>query len=83
MRIEVTRDDIANGHRASAFGCPIALAARRAFPGTNITVTTGRLVVEDKYECTTYVLPYDAKEFIRSFDGFRPVLPFVLEVFRR
>ncbi|QTF81869.1 hypothetical protein SEA_GUEY18_84 [Gordonia phage Guey18] len=83
MRIEVRQDDIENGARASAFGCPIALAARRAFPDMNITVTTGKLIVEDKFECTAYVLPDDAKEFIRSFDSFRPVLPFVLEVFPR
>lgn len=78
MVIEVTQDDIAKG-TCSCAGCPIALAAARAYG-----LKYGRISVESHRGMTiyreehgqagiTFPLPSEARKFVFNFDRDRPV----------
>lgn len=77
MKIQVTKEDIANGQRVVCDRCPIALAMSRAFAQpVNVCVTDWRL----KSSRTYHFLPMAATNFLLNFDAGRPVVPFEFEV---
>jgi len=72
MKIHVTQEDIDNGKRGDAYGCPIALALHRSFKrkwsvGLTCAKNTNGKVIE---------IPRSAQRFIRTFDNRKPAKPF-------
>jgi hypothetical protein len=65
MQIDVTQDDIADGERRNGEGCPIAIAANRAF-GQCCEVGLTQIVLLADEMC--YAIPDDARDFILDFD---------------
>lgn len=72
--INVTKNDIAKGHRHEAFHCPIALASKRvkAFKDNEPAVSRLGIAINGG----AVELPEVAKQFIRDFDKKLPVKPF-------
>lgn len=88
IEIHVYQNDIDNGRKNTAANCPIARAAKRAFPGLAVSVGTKTLtvwpVVNKELNLygrdTVYDLPEEAVDFVNQFDGDRPVEPFIFAV---
>jgi hypothetical protein len=79
MKITVTKDDIAAGHRRDSKNCPVALALRRA--GVNHCGVAGILVVvEQDDKRVSLVLPERAQEWIRDYDWGFAMGPFEFEL---
>lgn len=81
ITISVTQDDIDEGKPGHCNHCPIAIAARRVFPGMTVRVwdllTTFGIVKVGYYR-----MPPEACDFIRNFDrgpSWR-VQPFTFEI---
>ncbi len=72
MKITVTQRYIDKGKRAFPDKCPVALALRHVFPGSDVSVGTIHAHIDDK----SYRLPRTAYTFIFDFDLERPVKPF-------
>jgi hypothetical protein len=83
LKVSVTQGDIDNGTRCSWFRCPIALAAKRLDNVFYVSVTaydmTVRVGAPPERRYRTFLLPAEAKEFIRAFDAGRPVQPFTFD----
>lgn len=84
VKITVTDDDIKQGKRYKPQKCPIALAAKRSFPGKVIIVGTEHLSV---YESETFLdrlakygLCQAAKAFRHNFDQHGLGAPFEFEL---
>jgi hypothetical protein len=81
--ITVTQEDINDGKAGNCTLCPIALAAKRAFPDI-FPVVGGYYLVLDSAPGTEdgelVDLPYEARQFVQSFDFGRPVEPFSFKV---
>lgn len=84
VKITVTDDDIKQGKRYKPQECPIALAAKRSFPGKAIIVGTEHLSV---YESETaldrlakYGLCQAARAFRHNFDQHGLGAPFEFEL---
>jgi hypothetical protein len=72
MTINVTQSDIQKGSRNNCVMCPIALAIRRAIPGSAVLVGGKRVDINGK----NYDLPESARKFIYQFDNDTQVIPF-------
>ena len=86
MIISVTQEDIDLGKAMLCNECPIALAAKRAFPdATGIRVYNHAMYVESGPVYSEYVLPERASNFIYNFDfgGRNAVEPFEFEPIMR
>jgi hypothetical protein len=70
-RIVVTKKDIDNGIPLSHSSCPIALAAKRAFPGKDIFVGSSVCFSKKKFP-----LPEKGTKFVMDFDRGYAVQPF-------
>lgn len=81
MRIDVTGDDIQNGHRAGCYDCPVALAIERA-TGEEAHVF-GSTVMLNGDSRRTYRLPNVALARIDAYDGGRSMEPFSFELMGR
>jgi hypothetical protein len=80
LRIEVTQPDIAHGVRDICDRCPVALALSRVIPGRGpATVDTDSFYFD--WGSEVYMLPREAQEFIKKFDGGDPVEPISFDVF--
>lgn len=80
MRIEVTQDDIAAGHRKDAYCCPVALAIRREL-GIPASVTGGTATVDYAAPWATAVwLPDAVSDFVELFDRGEPVESFAFDL---
>lgn len=66
--VTVTRQDIQKGRRGDCYGCPIALALARTFPGKKIEVWTHQVVIEDDGALLVVALPPVAQRFIAGYD---------------
>ena len=83
MRIEVTQEDIDRGLKSSCYECPIAYAYKRKVKnkirlGFSVgTEYIDHFVGESQ---DRYMLPKEAKKFIRRFDQDQPVRPFSFEI---
>lgn len=93
--VEVTEKDIADGLCSDAFGCPVALAIRRAI-GIPTPVPIDQLMKNPTVGVTgknAYVwhehsvgdrpaipLPKDAEAFVDDFDHQRTVQPFTFQI---
>ena len=82
-RIKVTKSDIQNGRPGYSDSCPIALAVKRKFPGSDVSVGYFDFDVQhgpaDK-EIHGRMLPERAQRFVDEFDGNSPVEPFQFDV---
>lgn len=77
MKIDVTWEDINNGHRADHCNCPIALAASRAF-GFPITATYGGLWKDVITPLGTF--HQEIQDWMYNFDLGKPVDPISFEI---
>ena len=78
--IEVTQEDIIEGIPGFCDSCPIALAARRTFPGQSIRVFEGEISVVGGGPCRSFATTKEADKFIRDFDKRKSVQPFTFAV---
>lgn len=78
MKINVTKDDIAEGRRANPYKCPIANAVRRITGIRRVRVTTSFVDLSPAWfnDVDTVSLPRRAEQFIDHFDNSKPVKPF-------
>jgi hypothetical protein len=74
--VHVTQKHIDNGEQCDGRECPIALAARDAFPDIHISVSHHYIFVDGKSQ----LLPVNVSRFIKTFDGGGMVKPFSFEV---
>jgi hypothetical protein len=74
--IEVTKEDIAQGHRFFACSCPIARALSRHFPGKHIEVIFRFIRVGEYY----YSINDELSEFVMKFDSGLRVYPFSFDL---
>lgn len=86
VRVDVTADDIKNGRRSSAPGCPVALALRRL--GYNTPHVSGRDVcINHGLDGNNFLapdhlyvtLPQEVAVFTRAYDDGHAVEPFSFE----
>lgn len=71
--IKVTREDIDTGVQEDSASCPIAKAARRAFPkDTLVDVEERQMLVSRRGKTKKYPLPWEATDFIWQFDLSNP-----------
>lgn len=81
QKIHVTEQDIKDGCRASASGCPVAKAVAKALVTNKhewVTVT-GRTIIRHQNTFLNGLIfrtPWRVRTFIRRFDNKRPVKPF-------
>lgn len=75
ITITVTEDDIKKGCAGSNCACPIALAAARVFGGV-VNVANTRIHVDGKI----YLLPMEARIFVRGFDTGCVVKPLTFNI---
>ena len=81
--ITVTQEDIDHGKKGDCGECPIARAAKRAFPALFPTVSCYNLYLDSapgRDDGHGTPLPQKASEFVQDFDRGRPVEPFSFEV---
>lgn len=76
MKIQVTAEDISRGEAGDNYGCPIALAARRA--GIDVAVGTDKVLT--RRSGVRYLLPPEAVMFIEKFDRKMMVEPFEFDL---
>lgn len=76
--LSVTEADICNGDRHSEICCPIALALRRQFRNTVISVLPKETDIERGNYRVTYKNPPAARRFIARFDDGKWVEPCVI-----
>jgi len=75
--ITVTQADIDGGRAKDCSECPIALAAKRAYPDSDVIVGIAAIIVTDHDRGSrVYDLPEAASLFICHFDDHLPVEPF-------
>lgn len=74
IKVEVTKEDIANGERENSCKCPVALALSRL--GTDVSVGNGEIGfwLGDKYRLIE--IPDMVDDFITQFDNGKEVEPF-------
>lgn len=72
MIINVTAEDIVEGHQGGSCNCPIALATKRAASDYYVSVGLSVLIVKGR----TFDLPHAARHFIKQFDAGYVVEPF-------
>jgi hypothetical protein len=79
--IAVTAEHITEGKRGDCEICPVALAARLAFPDAGlIRVDQETLFVHQDGRITEYDLPAEAWRFVIAFDRRNAVEPFSFTV---
>ena len=79
VRVQVTQQDIDDGKAGEAYRCPVALAARRAFPRQHVRVYAPCIMlIESGYP--TFDLPSEARRFVDRFDGGVHVEPFEFDL---
>lgn len=79
ISISVTAEDIANGVRENPCCCPIALALRREFHGSEAVVGNMNACVGSHL----FLLPAAARKFVEDFDELRPTAPATFELGER
>lgn len=70
--------ELATGHLAESWHCPIALALKRTFGVDEVSVSPRLVNIDGK----SYRLPYNARTFVNHFDTRQPVSPFVFKLER-
>lgn len=81
MLIEVTQDDIDNGRRGQACSCPLARAIKRQTNAEYIRVGLGSISIgEDVSDCSCYITPDIAVNFVMDFDSIHDVAPFSFQL---
>lgn len=80
MKIKVTQEHIAKGKPQRSEWCPIALAAKDVFPQEIVVVSPYDLQVIAEQRDRYWHLPAQVRQFIKDFDGGRPVEPFDFEL---
>lgn len=76
IKIRVTKADIEAGKCCSSISCPIALAIQRCCKPKFLSVGYDVCINSD----WDIPLPAAANQFIRDFDGGRPVKPFTFSL---
>ncbi len=75
LKVEVTEQDIANGHRRDPKTCPVGRALTRATPG-NFRVLGPVVILGNETRATAAVLlPDFVRNWIADFDRSKPVQP--------
>lgn len=79
MKIEVTQEDIKNGHRRDAYRCPVALASKRA-TGFSVRATQVDITIEHDHNHRKFRTPLEVGRFIHEYDQALPVHPITFEL---
>lgn len=80
--VQVTQEDIDSGDPCNPFSCPLSLAVRRTLTGrwavtrTNVFLQ-GTNSPYAQYKFTNYLLPENAKQFVKDYDEGREVRPII------
>lgn len=74
--INVTQENISNGHKCSIEDCPIALAVKEVYPGKYISVTYHYIRLDNKQ----YRVTDEMKGNMYLFDKGDEIVPFSFEL---
>jgi hypothetical protein len=83
VTVQVTQEDIDNGHPSNPHGCPVALAMNRAFNRTDACAGQFRLsfhASDGANFVVDWLAPPEIFAFISDFDYGHPVEPFEFEL---
>lgn len=83
MQIQVTHADIVGGRRHSSYGCPVALAIRRALPSlSEVEVGAHTITLKSPSSVQSLLVP-QIEWFVKRFDKGLPwplVRPFIFDL---
>lgn len=83
MQIQVTHADIVGGRRHSSYGCPVALAIRRALPSlSEVEVGAHTITLKSPSSVQSLLVP-QIEWFVKRFDKGLPwplVRPFTFDL---
>lgn len=82
MLINVTQSDIDNGIATEPSMCPLALAIKRAIPGSYVSVGTRdvHIAVPGVHGTEVYAMGKGLSHFTEDFDAGKQVSPFEFEL---
>jgi hypothetical protein len=80
ITVNVTEDDIRDGQAGVCRECPVALAIKRALPGTDVHVSYERVSLGGPRRQEILGTPDAVQEFIGRFDSALPVEPFEFDL---
>lgn len=82
MLINVTQSDIDNGVATEPSMCPLALAIKRAIPGSYVSVGSREvdIAVPGVHGIETYFMGKGLSKFTEDFDNGKQVLPIQFEL---